>query len=129
MKVFHSRITTVAGEIAVLIRSSPVNYAFMPKFRPKKRTNPLVLCEENLGASKMIDVQTERPLRKSTNYFVGAHGRVGDLLCWIYPSLKRCGWRDEYITISKSKILVKLDDPPASLVSQGTGIIQRWMGG
>ncbi len=125
--VFHNRITKVAVDLAVLLRTSPVNYNFRPQFVSGTQTEPCYVIERQIRMFKVVDVQTDRQPRKSTTYQIKAGGKIGHAVCFIYPSLKRRAWKGQSIVISKPEVLLRFNKP-APEGSQTSGLLWRFLG-
>lgn len=113
---FH-KLTEEAGELSKLFGLSLSSYRFQCDFFPNSPIDSRTLWHDSVNKYKFIDVKTGQDIRGSSSFQRGEDGKVGTMLCVIFPALVREKTENsEEIELQKATVLL---EPQFPLIRRG----------
>lgn len=109
IREFHNRITVCAWELNRQLRTSPVKYRFDMSYVQGTRSASRDLYEADRKANTLMDADTGRKVKISTEIVLDRHHSFGRELCVIFPGLVRVNAEGRDIRVGKATLLVSLN--------------------
>ena len=106
------QLVSEAATLANNIRLSLSLYSFEPESGPIKDAADQVLRLDNIKYFRIVDSRTGSALSSSAAPIADGHGRVGKVVCVVFPGFRRKSTAaGETIALAKPTIVVKFDHP------------------